>query len=114
MGKLTSEKVVMEAPMSFAGAAKRAWRLIPVKKAARSNEGFGQKLLRISARVLQVSLVLLLIAVWWAAVAVWYAFIYTLWLLPTVIFRSFRRHSRKEKADKLRHAEMMEALKQKD
>jgi hypothetical protein len=91
-GKLASERVIINAPMSFAGAAQRTMRL-------RRGEGW-QKLL---VTLLVVPVVL---AVWWAAIVCWY-FTFGLLLVP---YRLLRRGARKRKAEALRHRELLSAI----
>jgi hypothetical protein len=94
-GKLTSERVIINAPMSFAGAAQRSFRL------RGDTTGI--------VRVLVTLGVLLLIAGWWGAVLVWY-FVFGLLLVP---YRLLRRGARKRKAEALRHRELLAALEEK-
>ncbi len=80
---LASERVIIEAPLSFTGSAKRIWRLSPV--------GWVQALL------------VLVILVAWTVVLVWYC-TFGLLLVP---YRLIRRSSRKQKRDALRHRELV-------
>ena len=82
-GRLNSERVVIEAPLSYTGSAKRLWRLGP--------------------RWITPILVVLIASVW-IVVTCWYLF-FGLWLVP---YRLVRHSSRKQKRDALRHREMME------
>ena len=91
--KLASEKVVVNAPMSFVGSARRAWRL-------RRGNGL--------TKLLWTTLAVLVLAVWWPAIVVWYL-LFGVLLIP---YRLLRRGSRKRKAERLRHREMMTALAQ--
>lgn len=95
--RLRSEDVIINAPMSFAGAAQRSWRL-----RRRTHLPGPAWLSGVSMTVVAVALVI----VWWAAVAVWYA-TFGLLLFP---YRLLRRGARKRKAEALRHREMMAAL----
>lgn len=81
-GKLDSERVVIEAPLSYTGSAKRLWR-------------FGPRWL--------IPVLLVLIAAAWIVVTGWYL-IFGLLLVP---YRLIRRSSRKQKRDALRHREML-------
>lgn len=94
--KLASERVIINAPMSFAGSAQRAFRL------RAETTGI--------ARVAATIGVLLLTLVWWAAVVVWY-FIFGILLVP---YRLLRRGARKRKAEALRHRELLSALDKQD
>jgi hypothetical protein len=94
--RLPSENVIINAPMSFAGSAQRAWRI------KRDATGW--------TRALFVALVIVpLIALWWTVIAVWYV-MFGLFLVP---YRLLRRGSRKRKAERLRHQEMLAAVKAK-
>jgi hypothetical protein len=90
---LASERVIINAPMSFAGAAQRAWRI--------GEHATG------TPRWAVVALIIVpIIAVWWSAVLVWY-FTFGLLLVP---YRLLRRGARKRKSEALRHREMLEAV----
>lgn len=90
--KLKSEKVIINAPMSFAGSAQRAWRLRSVGT--------------LPVAILTTPLVIVLIVLWWAVVIIWYL-VFGLWLVP---YRLLRRGARKRKAEALRHRELMAAV----
>lgn len=92
--QLASEKVVVAAPMSFAGSAQRTWKL------TRKGPSWAKPLLIIAA--------VIIIALWWSVDLIWY-FIFGLLLVP---YRLIRRGSRKRKAEELRHREMMSAIEQ--
>jgi hypothetical protein len=95
-GELASERVIINAPMSFAGSAQRAWRL------QENGEG--------ALRWLILALVLfLLIPAWWSLILVWY-FTFGLLLVP---YRLLRRGARKRKKEALRHREMLTAFDEK-
>jgi Flp pilus assembly protein TadB len=55
-----------------------------------------------------VSAVLLIIAAW-SVILIWYSFALLVWPLLLIV-RVVGRHQRKEKADQLRHREMIEAV----
>ena len=95
-----SEDVIINAPMSFAGAAQRAWRLRRVAVGAD-----GPWLAKLPMTVVAIVLLIL----WWAAIATWYI-LFGLALLP---YRILRRGARKRKKEALRHREVMAALEQK-
>jgi len=80
---LDSERVVIEAPMSFTGSAKRIWRL--------STIGWVRALLVVA------------IMLAWTVVLCWYL-LWGIWLVP---YRLIRRSSRKQKRDALRHRELV-------
>lgn len=82
---LASEKVIIQAPMSYTGSAKRIWRL-----------GTGWL----------VPLLVVMIAAMWIVVTLWYV-VFGLLLVP---YRLIRRGSRKQRRDELRHRETLDAL----
>lgn len=86
-GPLASERVVVAAPMSFAGSLGRL-RKLP------------------AWAFWTVGLVLLL--AWWTLILAWYV-VFGLLLVP---YRLVRRGSRKRKQDELRHREQLDALRQ--
>ena len=90
---LTSEQVVIAAPMSFAGSAQRLAKL---------PRSVASPYLRLSLWVLTV----VLIAMVWTFVLAWYL-TWGLWLVP---YRIIRRGQRKQKVERLRHREMIERL----
>jgi hypothetical protein len=93
--KLASERVIINAPMSFAGSAQRSWRI-------RRGPWPALVLLTIVALVLTMA--------WWVVVVVWYVVtLVFLWFL-TVPYRLLRRGARKRKAEALRHREVLSAL----
>jgi hypothetical protein len=91
--KLESEKVVVSAPLSFAGSAERIWKLVGV-----SNQTAVRILLGVAAVVL--------IGIAWCAVLCWYVF-WGLWLVP---YRLIRRGQRKRKREALQHREVIAAI----
>ena len=88
--RLSSEDVIVNAPMSYAGSAQRIFRL-----RRRAHSG-GAK-----TAVTVLAIVLVLLA--WAVVTVWYL-VWGLWLVP---YRILRRGARKRKSEALRHRELM-------
>lgn len=91
-GKMRSEQVVVEAPLSFAGSAKRIWKLTD-----QSNQW---------VRYGMMLLALFLIFMAWSFVAVWYM----TWGLLLVPYRLLRRGSRRDKMHRLQHREQLEAM----
>lgn len=79
-----SDKIVIEAPMSFTGSAKRIWRYC-------GNPVVG----------LLIGLPLIIVA--WCFVLAWYA-IFGIWVIP---YRLVRRGQRKQKLEAARYAEIM-------
>ena len=90
--RLGSEQVIVQAPMSFTGSAKRAWRM---------KAGLAGWVV-----VPAVAGILVLILLWWTADLVWYG-IFGLLLVP---YRVVRRGGRRRKAERLRHRETIEAI----
>lgn len=91
---LDSERVIIQAPMSYRGSAKRIWRK------GGSVTGWARWTLVIPA-------LLIVVAFAWAAVTVWYI-VFGLLLVP---YRVIRRGSRRRKLDEARHRERLAALK---
>jgi hypothetical protein len=92
-GKLESEKVVISAPLSYAGSAARIWKLTGITD-------------HIGARIaLGVAAVILILGAW-CFVTSWY-FVFGLLLVP---YRLIRRGSRKRKREALQHREMLAAI----
>jgi hypothetical protein len=94
-GTLASERVIVNAPMSFAGAAQRAWRL--------QERGQGA-----SRWAILIGVIVLVLPAWWAFVIAWYL-TFGLLLVP---YRLLRRGARKRKAEALRHRELLTAVDQ--
>lgn len=94
MSELKSERVVIESPMSFAGSAKRIWR--------------------ITGNTLVKCLVLLpIIAFVWCIVTCWYIVLYVLLGIIFIPWRLLRRSQRKNKQRKLQHRELLDAISKK-
>jgi membrane protein required for beta-lactamase induction len=85
---LASERVIINAPMSFAGAAQRTMRM---------TESMGP---------VKWAMVPWLLILWWFAVLCWYI-VFGIFLIP---YRLLRRGARKRKAEALRHREMLGAI----
>ena len=92
---LKSEDVIINAPMSFAGAWQRSMRL------RRGHEGINLWLV--------TAAVVLLIPTLWLLVLAWYI-VFGLFLLP---YRLLRRGARKRKAEALRHREILASMERK-
>ncbi len=82
-----SEDIIVEAPLSFTGSKKRIMRLS-------------------DSLLLKICLLFPLLLLAWCFISVWYLF-FGILLIP---YRMARRSSRKQKVDKLRHKELLEAL----
>lgn len=95
--KLASEKVVVAAPLSYAGSAARIWKLTGITAQAAGRIALGL-----------VAIVLILFA--WMAVTAWY-FVFGLWLVP---YRVVRRGQRKRKREALQHRELLNAIGERD
>lgn len=92
VAQLESEKVVVAAPLSFAGSAARIWKITHTPNAA--------------AQVGLVCLAIALVALAWTFVLCWYLF-WGVWLVP---YRLIRRGSRQRKRQALQHREMLAAV----
>lgn len=88
--RLESERVVIQAPMSYTGSARRVWRWTWTENAA-------------VKWMLAVPAAVVAIAVMWVAVTGWYV-VFGLLLFP---YRLLRRGSRKRKRDEARHREAL-------
>jgi len=91
--KLESEKVVVSAPLSYAGSAGRIWKLTGLTE-------------NVPGRIALALAALILIVGAWCFVTVWYL-VFGLLLVP---YRLIRRGSRKHKREALQHREMMAAI----
>lgn len=91
--KLESEKVVISAPLSYAGSAARIWKLTGLTEQAGARIALG------------VAAVILIVGAW-CFVTAWYG-VFGLLLVP---YRLIRRGSRKRKREALQHREMIAAL----
>lgn len=89
--KLESEKVIVEAPMSFTGSARRIWRITNHENNI--------------ARFFLILLAITLVTVAWSFVFAWYL-VFGIFLIP---YRMVRRSSRKRKRDEMRHREVLQA-----
>lgn len=92
-GRLASEKVVIAAPMSFAGSGARLWKLTDVDNTTLK-------------WLVLAPIAVVLIAAAWTIVAGWYL-VFGLLLVP---YRLVRRGSRKRKREDLQHRELLEAM----
>jgi len=88
MTHLPSERVVVEAPASFTGSAKRIWRALTWDR---------------PPSWLRTALALLTVTLVWTLVLAWYLS----WGLFLVPYRLARRSSRKRRVDELRHREAL-------
>ena len=96
--QLASERVIVSAPLSFIGSAQRIWKITKVDN--------------LIAKVLLIALALGLIAYAWVFVAFWYFIMYILFGILFIPYRLLRRSSRKNKRDRLRHREILDAIEQ--
>jgi Flp pilus assembly protein TadB len=99
---LASERVVVQAPMSYHGSWIRTWRLMDF----RGRTGTLAAAPRIAAGVALVVAGLVMLAGWWVMITAWYLF-FGLWLVP---YRLIRRGSRKRKMENLRHRELLNTM----
>ena len=96
--QLASEKVVVSAPLSFSGSAQRIWKITNV----------GNPIAKFALALIAIAL----IAGAWMFVLCWYFVMYVLFGVFFFIFRLFTRSRRKNKRDKLRHREVLDAIEQ--
>ncbi|NTU72566.1 hypothetical protein HGB07_00080 [Candidatus Roizmanbacteria bacterium] len=96
--KLASEKIVISAPLSFAGSYQRIWEITET----------GNMILK-WAVLIPIAICLVCIA--WMFVMLWYFVMYVLFGILFIPFRLWRRGSRKNKRDELRHREVLDAVK---
>ena len=96
--KLASEKVVISAPLSFSGSAQRIWKITSVENPI--------------AKFALALIAITLIMGAWMFVLCWYFVMYVLFGVFFFIFRLFTRSRRKNKRDKLRHREVLNAIEQ--
>ena len=96
--QLASEKVVVSAPLSFSGSAQRIWKITDVENPI--------------AKIALARLAITLIACAWMFVLCWYFVMYVLFGIFFFIFRLFTRGRRKNKRDRLRHREVLDAIEQ--
>ncbi len=94
-----SEDVIINAPMSFAGAAQRAFRLRRIE--------FGPRWVSLTV---MTAVTILVTLVWWVAVGVWYFVIFVLFGILFLPYRILRRGARKRKVEARRHREVMAAM----
>lgn len=117
-GKLASEQVILASPMSYSGFFQRMkGKAAPIANAVPSPRPELHPAARIAimigglvwkAVVYLTAATLAILAV--AVITVWYVLSYTLFFIPTVIWRFFRRGQRKDKRQALQHREMMETI----
>lgn len=87
-----SSRVVVEAPMSFTGSAKRLWKPVANLSNPAGKIGVG-------------TLMAFVILMAWTMILSWYC-IFGILVIP---YRLLRRGSRKRKRDNLRHQELLRA-----
>jgi Flp pilus assembly protein TadB len=95
--QLASEKIVISSPLSFSGSYQRIWKITEADSVA----------LR-WAVLIPIALCLVFAA--WMIVSVWYFIMYILFGILFIPFRLWRRGSRKNKRDELRHREILDAI----
>ncbi|MEO5948869.1 MAG: hypothetical protein ABIP74_00515 [Candidatus Saccharimonas sp.] len=94
---LKSEKVVVSAPLSFAGSAQRLWKITNTSNT-------------LLKWLLLVPIALTLIACAWMFVCFWYVIMYVVFGIFFIPFRLWRRGARKNKRNNLRHREVLSAI----
>ena len=97
---LSSEKVILSAPTSFIGSAKRIWRITESDSS----------LIKL---FLFIPLALILISFTWLFVAIWYVIIFGLFGIFVIPYRLWTRGSRKNRQNRLRHRELLRAIEKK-
>lgn len=95
MDKLQSEKIVLASPLSFIGSAKRIWRI--------TETGGILKVIAIPAAIV-------IIMFTWVIISIWYIIIYIVFGILFIPYRLLRRSGRKQKQEKLRHREIIDAV----
>lgn len=91
--RLASESMVVSAPMSFAGSAKRIWKITQTDNAAMK-------------WLVLVPFALLAVLLAWTAVACWYL-LFGILLVP---YRLLRRGSRKRNVAATQHREILDEM----
>ena len=94
--QLASEKVVISFPLSFSGSARRIWKMTNVDNPV------------IKITLALIAVILIMFA--WMFILCWYFVMYVLFGVFFFIFRLFTRSRRKNKRDKLRHREVLDAI----
>ena len=94
--KLASEKVIVSAPPSFSGSAQRIWKITGIENP-------------IAKFALALIAITLIMCAWMFALC-WYFVMYILFGVFFFIFRLFTRGGRKNKREKLRHREVLDAI----
>ena len=92
--KLNSEKVIVQAPMSYIGSARRLWKITQQQQ--------------IALKILLIAIASVLIILAWILISFWYL-LFGLLLVP---YRLIRRGSRKNKKQELQHREQLNAISQ--
>lgn len=95
--RLQSEKIVVSAPLSFAGSALRIWKITKSDNAPLK-------------WILLVPAALILIMFAWMFVCFWYVIMYVVFGIFFIPFRLWRRGARKNKRNEIRHRELLNAI----
>ncbi|MEV1085020.1 hypothetical protein AB0I98_43550 [Streptomyces sp. NPDC050211] len=106
--ELQSERVIVQAPLSFAGSTKRILRLTEPHRALALKAVVGpwwKGTLRVLLDGLLVLTVGTLLFLTWIFIAVWYLF----WGILLIPYRLIRRSDRNRKREALQHREMLDA-----
>ncbi|MEU9188617.1 hypothetical protein AB0D14_29590 [Streptomyces sp. NPDC048484] len=106
--ELQSERVIVQAPLSFAGSTKRILRLTEQNRAMALKAIVGpwwKGTLRVLLDGLLVLTVGGFMLLAWVFIAAWYV----LWGIYLVPYRLIRRSDRNRKRDALQHREMLDA-----
>lgn len=94
--RLKSEDVIVNSPMSFAGAAQRSMRLT--------------RLGRPWALLVTIPAVIFLLGAWWITIALWYCVTIPTIGIVMIPFRLLRRGARKRKTTALQHRELLQQI----
>jgi hypothetical protein len=106
--ELQSERVIVQAPLSFTGSTKRILRLTEPHRALALKAVVGpwwRGTLRVLLDSLLVMTVGVLLFLTWLFIACWYLF----WGILLIPYRLIRRSDRNRKRDALQHREMLDA-----
>lgn len=93
---LASEQVIVSAPFSFIGSAQRIWKMTRVNN--------------VVVKLFLIPFAVMLVFGAWIFVACWYGLMYILFGIFFIPWRLWRRGSRKNRRDKLRHREVLDTI----
>lgn len=99
-----SDRIVIQSPTSLTGSAKRIWRITRWNPETENPWVRWLAIMPLRAMLFVAAVALIVMA--WVLVVGWYL-LFGLLMVP---WRLFRRGARREKRERLRHAEMLEAI----